>query len=175
MMADVEEQARAHLGIPHEVSGRETSRGDLGHYPGVLRRIGDGDHAAGALSLPRPLPSANMCLVTNMTDDPAGSMADRPAGGGCTAVLVVDMTAVPSWWDQGREKPGAVALAECLALTCAEKWQFPVLTPSRAFTRAPNGSDSASLTYLRAQASNLGALITRSAVCCSDNQGLCQQ
>src|SRR5258708_36543794 len=29
MMADVEEQAGAHLGIAHEVSGRETCRGDL--------------------------------------------------------------------------------------------------------------------------------------------------
>ena len=53
------------------------------------------------LSLPRTLPSPNMCLVTNVTDDPAGSMAYRPAGGACTAVLVVDMTAVPFMWDQG--------------------------------------------------------------------------
>src|SRR5271169_7178294 len=63
------------------------------------------------LSLPRTLPSPNMCLVTNVTDDPAGSMAYRPAGGACTAVLGVDMTAVPSLSDQGREKPGPVASA----------------------------------------------------------------
>src|ERR1700732_5309177 len=45
----------------------------------------------GTLSLPRTLPSPNMCLVTNVTDDPAGSMAYRPAGGACIAVLRVDM------------------------------------------------------------------------------------
>jgi hypothetical protein len=57
------------------------------------------------LSLPRTLPSPNMCFVANVTDDPAGSMAYRPAGGACTAVLVVDITAVPFLWDQWREKP----------------------------------------------------------------------
>ena len=34
-----------------------------------------------------------------------------PAGGACTAVLVVDMTPIPSWWIGARE-PGAVALPE---------------------------------------------------------------
>jgi hypothetical protein len=96
MLAGVEEKAGAHLGIAHEVSGRETGRGDLGLYPRVLRRIGDGDHAAVTLSLTRTVPNPNVCLVTNVTDDPAGSMAYRPAGAACTAVLVVDMTAVPS-------------------------------------------------------------------------------
>jgi hypothetical protein len=32
-------------------------------------------------------------------------MAYRPAAGACTAVLVVDMTAVPFMWDQEREEP----------------------------------------------------------------------
>src|SRR5580704_11165302 len=63
------------------------------------------------LSLPRTWPSPNMCLVTNVTDDPAGSMAYRPAGGACPAVLVVDMTAAPFRMGSRREKPGAVAPA----------------------------------------------------------------
>jgi len=32
-------------------------------------------------------------------------MAYRPAGGACTALLVVDMTAVPFMWDQGASSP----------------------------------------------------------------------
>src|ERR1700683_2415364 len=59
-----------------------------------------------SLRVPRTLPSPNMCLVSNETDDRAGSMAYRPAGGACTAVLVVDMTVIPSWWDQDAGNPG---------------------------------------------------------------------
>jgi hypothetical protein len=59
----------------------------------ALRRDAvDGQLNGVTLSLPRTLPSPNTCLVTNVTDDPAGSMAYRPAGGACTAVLAVDMT-----------------------------------------------------------------------------------
>src|SRR5580698_1832094 len=58
------------------------------------------------LSPPRTLPGPNMCLVTNVTDDPARSMAYRPAGGACTAALVVDMTAAPFVWDHGGRSPG---------------------------------------------------------------------
>src|ERR1700689_1578833 len=54
-------------------------------------------------SPPRTWPSPNMCLVTNVTDDPAGSMAYRPAGGACTVVLVVDMTAAPIRVGSGRD------------------------------------------------------------------------
>src|SRR5258705_11670838 len=47
------------------------------------------------VSLPRTLPSPNMCLVTNETDDPAGSEAYRPAGGAFSAVLVVHLSEAP--------------------------------------------------------------------------------
>jgi hypothetical protein len=108
------------------------------------------------LSLPRTLPSPNMCLVANVTDDPAGSMAYRPAGGACTAVLVVDMTAVPFVWDQGREKPGAVALAESPgAEHVLRSGRSRPLAPSRASTRAERVRFCKSKTYLRAQASKL--------------------
>jgi hypothetical protein len=60
-----------------------------------------------------------------------------PAGGACTAVLVVDMTAVPFVWDQGREKPGAVALAESpRAEHVLRSRRSRPLAPSRASTRA---------------------------------------
>ena len=111
MTAGVEEQARAHLGsrmkflvekldAETSASTRESSGGSA---MVITPRV--------TLSLPRTLPSPNMCLVSNVTDDPAGSIAYRPAGGACTAVLVVDMTAVPSWWIGAREQ-GAVALRE---------------------------------------------------------------
>ena len=74
----------------------------------------DVEEQAGAdhSSLPRTLLSPKMCLVTNVTDDPVGSMAYRPTDGACTAVLVVGMTAVPFMWDQGVGSPGAVAPAK---------------------------------------------------------------
>src|ERR1700677_52336 len=106
------------------------------------------------LSPPRTWPSPNMCLVTNVTADPAGSMAYRPTGGACTAVLVVDMTAAPFGWDHGGRSPGRSRRPGVARRRIwSEKRAGPAPHAVPSLHTRPNEVDTAILAYLHAQAS----------------------